>query len=53
MVLALSAILIVMSYWRLSAGFARRAYAANVAILAAGFVLMGYQLIGYFVYDFI
>jgi hypothetical protein len=52
-VLALSAILIAMSYWRLSDGFGRRAYATNVAILAAGFVLMGYQLAGYFVYDFI
>jgi hypothetical protein len=50
-ILALSAILIAMSYWRLAANFARRAYAANVAILAAGFVLMGYQLVGYFVYD--
>jgi|SRR5688572_22543841 hypothetical protein len=52
-ILALSAILIAMSYWRLTPGFAKRAYSANVAILAAGFVLMGYQLVGYFVYDFI
>src|SRR5688572_2737751 len=51
--LALSAILIAMSYWRLTPSFAKRAYAANVAILAAGFVLMGYQLVGYFVYDFL
>jgi hypothetical protein len=51
--LALSAILLVMRYWRLTASFAKRAYAANVAILAAGFVLMGYQLVGYFVYDFL
>jgi hypothetical protein len=50
-ILALCAILIGMSYWRLTAGFSKRAYAANVAILAAGFVLMGYQLVGYFVYD--
>lgn len=52
-ILALSAILIAMSFWRLTASFAKRAYAANVAILAAGFVLMGYQLVGYFVYDFL
>jgi hypothetical protein len=51
--LALSAILIAMSYWRLTPSFAKRAYSANVAILAAGFVLMGYQLVGYFVYDFL
>jgi hypothetical protein len=50
---ALSAILIAMSYWRLTPSFAKRAFAANVAILAAGFALMGYQLVGYFVYDFL
>lgn len=52
-ILALSAILFAMTYWRLTASFAKRAYTANVAILAAGFVLMGYQLVGYFVYDFL
>jgi HupE / UreJ protein len=46
--LALSAILIAMSYWRRTTGFARHAYAANVALMTAGFVLMGYQLAGYF-----
>jgi hypothetical protein len=49
--LALSAILIAMSYWRRTAGFSRHAYAANVAIMTAGFVLMGYQLAGYFVFN--
>jgi hypothetical protein len=49
--LALSAILIVMSYWRRTGGFSRHAYAANVAIMTAGFVLMGYQLAGYFVFN--
>jgi hypothetical protein len=47
--LALSAILIVMGYWRRSAGFLRHAYTANVAIMTAGFVLIGYQLTGWFV----
>ncbi|MEO5618365.1 MAG: HupE/UreJ family protein [Candidatus Eisenbacteria bacterium] len=46
--LALSGILILMSYWRRTAGFARHAYGANVVIMTAGFVLMGYQLAGYF-----
>ncbi len=46
--LALSVILIFMSYWRQSVSFARHAYGANVVIMAAGFVLMGYQLVGYF-----
>jgi hypothetical protein len=48
--LALTGILIVMGFWRRSAGFWRHAYAANVAIMCAGFVLIGYQLTGYFVY---
>ena len=48
-VLALSTILIAMSYWRRSPSFERRAWAANVAIMSAGFVLMGYQLAGFFV----
>ena len=49
--LALSAILIAMSYWRRTTGFARHAYSANVAVMTAGFVLMGYQLAGYFLTD--
>lgn len=46
--LALAAILIVMGYWRRTGSFLRHAYTANVAILTAGFVLIGYQLTGYF-----
>ncbi len=46
--LALAAILIVMGYWRRTASFQRHAFIANVAILVAGFLLMGYQLKGYF-----
>ena len=49
--LALSAILIAMAYWRRSPSFMRRAYTANVIIMAAGFLLMGYQLAGYFLMD--
>lgn len=47
--LALGAILIAMGYWRRTASFFKHAYTANVAMMAAGFVLMGYQLVGYFV----
>jgi hypothetical protein len=47
--LALSAILIAMGYWRRTASFARHAYTGNVVVMAAGFVLMGYQLAGYFI----
>jgi hypothetical protein len=45
--LALSAILIAMNYWRRTDAFARQALAANVAVMAAGFVLIGYQLAGF------
>lgn len=45
--LALSAILIVMNFWRRTDAFGRQAFAANVALMAAGFVLIGLQLTGY------
>jgi hypothetical protein len=48
--LALSAILIAMGYWRRTRSFTRHAYTANVALMTAGFVLVGYQLAGYFVH---
>lgn len=47
--LALGAILIAMGYWRRTASFGRHAFAANVALMIAGFMLFGYQLTGYFV----
>ncbi len=50
-ILALSAILIAMGLWRRTASFSRHAYAANVALMSAGFVLAGYQLVGYVVYS--
>jgi len=49
--LSLSAILIAMSYWRRTSSFAKHAYTSNVAIMTAGFVLMGFQLAGYFIVD--
>ena len=47
--LALGAILIAMGFWRRSAGFFQHAYTANVAMMCAGFMLIGYQLTGLFV----
>jgi hypothetical protein len=47
--LALAGILIVMGFWRRSAAFTRQAFAANTTLMIAGFVLVGYQLTGYFV----
>ncbi len=47
--LALGAILIAMGYWRRTAGFLQHAYTASVAIMSAGFMLIGYHLTGMFV----
>jgi hypothetical protein len=47
--LALSVILIGLNLWRASGQFLRYAYATNVAIMTAGFILMGYQITGYLV----
>jgi len=47
--LALGAILIVMGYWRRTPSFLKHAYTANVLMMTAGFILIGYQLTGYFV----
>jgi hypothetical protein len=47
-VLALTAVLILISFWRTRPGFIRHSFAANTALMAGGFILMGYQLAGYF-----
>lgn len=47
--LALGAILIAMGFWRRTPAFLKYAYTANVALMCAGFVLVGYQLTGFFV----
>ena len=47
--IALAVILIAMSYWRKTSGFLRHAYTANVLMMTAGWLLVGYQLTGYFV----
>lgn len=46
--LALATILIAMGFWRRTDSFLRHAYTANVAMMTAGFMLIGYQLTGYF-----
>lgn len=46
--LALSSILIVMSFLRCHANFLKHAYTANVYLMGAGFMLVGYQMTGYF-----
>ncbi len=47
--IALAIILIAMSFWRKTDGFFRHAYIANVAMMGAGFLLIGFQLTGYFI----
>ncbi|WP_166268863.1 HupE/UreJ family protein [Marinobacter caseinilyticus] len=44
--MALSVILIAMNFWRRTDVFPRQALAANVLLMSAGFMLMGYQLTG-------
>jgi hypothetical protein len=46
--LALAAVLIGLGYWRTRGGYLRHAFATNTALMAGGFLLMGYQLAGYF-----
>jgi hypothetical protein len=45
---ALTAVLIGISYWRLRPGFLKHAFATNTALMTGGFILTGYQLVGYF-----
>jgi len=48
-VLALTAVLIALSAWRTQSAFLRQAFAANTVLMTVGFVLVGYQVAGYFV----
>jgi hypothetical protein len=48
-VMGLAMILIAISYWRRTGGFMRHAYNANVALMAGGFIFVGYQLTGFFI----
>ncbi|HTQ98597.1 MAG TPA: HupE/UreJ family protein [Candidatus Acidoferrum sp.] len=43
---ALALILLAFTWWRRHESFLRRAFATNVALMTAGFVLCGYQLTG-------
>ncbi len=47
-VLALTAVLIVLSYWRTRPGFLHHAFATNTVLMTVGFVLTGYQIAGYY-----
>lgn len=47
--MALSAILILMGYWRRTPAFQRYAFTSNGVLMTLGFTLTGYQITGYFV----
>ena len=47
-VLALTAVLILLSFWRTRSGFLRHAFATNTALMSVGFLLTGYQIAGYY-----
>jgi hypothetical protein len=46
--LALTVILIALTFWRTRSGFMRHAFATNAIVMACGFLLVGFQLSGYF-----
>ena len=48
-IVALGLMLLAFALWRRSGSFTRGAWFANLAIMAAGFTLFGYQLTGYLV----
>jgi len=45
--LALTGVLIALTYWRTRPGYLQHAYATNAALMTAGFVFAGYQLAGF------
>ncbi len=50
-ILALAVILILITYWRRSESFLRHAYSANTVLMTLGFILVGYQIAGFFVFQ--
>jgi hypothetical protein len=48
-VLALSAVFLILAYWRTRPGFLQHAFATNTLLMVGGFLLVGYQLTGYVV----
>lgn len=50
-ILALSAVLIAFLYWRSRPSFEQHAFLTNSALMTGGFLLAGYQLVGYVLYS--
>ena len=47
-VMALTAVLLILSFWRTREGYLRHAFATNAVLMTVGFVLTGYQIAGYY-----
>ena len=47
-IMGLAIILLVVGFWGHSGSFLRHAYNANVALMAGGFIFVGYQMTGFF-----
>jgi hypothetical protein len=47
--LALTAVLIALTIWRTRPGFLQHAFVTNTLLMVGGFILVGYQLTGYWV----
>ena len=47
-VLALTAVLLILSFWRTREGYLRHAFATNAVLMTVGFLLTGYQIAGYY-----
>ena len=47
-IMALAVILIAMGFWRRTNRFLHQAYTVNVVMMSLGFILAGYQAVGYF-----
>jgi hypothetical protein len=48
-ILALGGVVVALTWWRTRPGYLRHAFITNTALMAGGFALLGYQLVGYLV----
>ena len=48
-ILALGGVVVALMWWRTRPGYLRHAFVTNTALMAGGFVLLGFQLVGYLV----
>ncbi|MGY9105569.1 MAG: HupE/UreJ family protein, partial [Alphaproteobacteria bacterium] len=46
-ILALTVVLIALSFWRSQESYLRNAFTTNTVLMGCGFLLVGYQLSGY------